>query len=87
MIAFHNRTHGKRMEVLFADDCVLRWRREEDGIVGINKCAFDRSVVVDTQNKLGWHRTYRDSLDATNSMNITTGSLAFALPSRAARLW
>ena len=52
------------MEVLFADDCVVLWRREEDGIVGINECGVDKQVTIDTRGKLRWNRTYRDSLDS-----------------------
>jgi len=87
MIFFHNRMQGKWMEVLFADECVLLWRREEDGIVGINKCGFDRNVTVDTRGKFRWNRTYRDSLDAANTVRITSESFTFNLPGRNARLW
>ena len=87
MISFHNRMQGKWMEVLFADDCALLWRREEDGIVGINKCGFDKQVIIDTRGKFRWNRTYRDSLDSANSLRITGESFTFELPGRQARMW
>jgi len=87
MISFHNRMQGKWMEVLFADECVLLWRREEDGIAGINKCGFAKDVTVDTRGKFRWNRTYRDSLDAANTVRITGESFTFSLPGRDARMW
>ncbi|MCW5977866.1 MAG: hypothetical protein KIT09_07300 [Bryobacteraceae bacterium] len=87
MIFFHNRMQGKWMEVLFADDCVLLWRREEDGIAGINKCGFAKDVTVDTRGKFRWNRTYRDRLDASNTVRISSESFTFNLPGRDARLW
>lgn len=87
MISFHNRMHGKWMEVLFADDCALLWRREEDGIAGINKCGFDRTFTIDTRRKFRWHRTYRDTLDTGNTVRITDESFIFTLPARGARMW
>jgi alpha-amylase len=86
-IFFHNRMQGKWMEVLFADDCALLWRREEDGIVGINKCGLDKNITVNTRGKFRWNRTYRDSLDAANTLRITSESFTFNIPSRDARLW
>ncbi|MEP7366226.1 MAG: alpha-amylase family protein [Acidobacteriota bacterium] len=87
MIAFHNRMQGKWMEVLFADECALLWRREEDGIAGINKCGFDKNITVDTRRKFRWNRTYHDSLDSANTLEITGESFTFNLPGRTARLW
>ena len=87
MISFHNRMQSKWMEVLFADDCALLWRREEDGIVGINKCGFDKQLTIDTRAKFRWNRTYRDSLDPANTLRITSESFTFALPPRQARMW
>jgi alpha-amylase len=87
MISFHNRMQGKWMEVLFADGCVLLWRREEDGIVGMNKCGFDQTVTIDTRGKLLRNRTYRDSLVPANTVQITGESFTFNLPHRQARLW
>lgn len=87
MITFHNRMQGKWMEMLAADDCVLLWRREEDGIAGVNKCGFDREIPVDTRRKFRWNRTYRDSLDPSNTLRITDESFIFTLPARSARMW
>jgi alpha-amylase len=52
MISFHNRMQGQGMEVLFADDCTLLWRRgrgsDAEGIVAINKCGNARAITIDT---------------------------------------
>ena len=87
MISFHNRMQGKWMEVLFSDDCTLLWRREEDGIAGINKCGFSKDITLDTRFKFRWNRTYRDSLDPSNTFQITGPSFTFTLPARSARMW
>jgi alpha-amylase len=86
MIAFHNRMQGRRMEVLHADACALMWRRDEDGIAGINKCGHDVSVALDTRGKLKWHVPYRDTL-AGGVLTITGESHRFDLPARDARMW
>lgn len=87
MIAFHNRMQGKPMEMLAADACILLWRRQEDGIVGINKCAEDRSVTVDTRFRFKWNHPYRDSLTGSLMPEIRGPSHGFLLPARSARLW
>lgn len=87
MISFHNRMQGKWMEVLFADDCAVLWRRQEDGIAGINKCGFEKMITIDTRNKFRWHRTYRDSLDPASTLQIDGETFAFTLPPRGARMW
>ena len=87
MIAFHNRMQGKPMEVLAADACTLLWRRQEDGIVAINKCAEPRAVTVDTRFKLRWNHPYQDSLTGSLLPEIKGPSHIFNLPPRSARLW
>jgi alpha-amylase len=87
MIAFHNRMQGKPMEVLAADACTLLWRRQEDGIVAINKCAEQRAVTVDTRFKLRWNHPYRDSRTGSLLPEIKGPSYTFNLPPRSARLW
>lgn len=87
MIAFHNRMQGKPMEVVAADACILLWRRQEDGIVGINKCAEQRTVMVDTRFRFKWNHPYRDSLSGSFLPEITGPSHGFVLPARSARLW
>lgn len=87
MIAFHNRMQGKPMEVLAADACTLLWRRQEDGIVAINKCDQQRSITVDTRFKLKWNHPYRDMLTDTQLPEIVGPSYTFNLPPRTARMW
>ena len=87
MITFHNRMQGKPMEMLAADSCVLLWRRLEDGIVGINKCAEPRSVSVDTRFRFKWNHPYRESLTGSMLPEITGPIYTFQLPARTASLW
>jgi len=87
MIDFHNRMQGKPMEVLAADDCALLWRREEDGIVGINKCGEERFLRVDTRFKLKWNHLYRDVLTGNALPEIEGPSYTFKLPARSASMW
>jgi alpha-amylase len=87
MIRFHNRVQGKPMEVLAADACSLLWRRGEEGIVAINKCAQDRTITVETRFKLKWNHPYRDILSGTRLPEIKGPSHAFHVPARSARLW
>ncbi len=87
MIDFHNRMQGKTMEVLAADDCALLWRREEDGIVGINKCADERSFTIDTSFKLKWFYPYEDILTGKSLPEIQGPDYTFKLPARSASMW
>ena len=87
MISFHNRMQGKSMEVLAADACSLLWRRQEEGIVAINKCGEERSITVDTRFKIKWNHPYRDSLTGNLLPEIKGPSYTFKLPARTARLW
>lgn len=88
MIGFHNRMQGRRMEVLFADECALLWRRDEEGIAGINKCGGDpRPIRVDTRGKLKWNVPYRDAITGEERLTVVGESHEFVLPPRAARMW
>ncbi|MDV3353821.1 alpha-amylase family protein [Leptothoe sp. LEGE 181152] len=87
MITFHNRMQGISMEVLHADDCTLLWRREEEGIVAINKCEEPRKITVDTQFKFKWFHPYQDSLTEDPPIEITESSFTFEVPARRARMW
>ena len=87
MIDFHNRMQGKPMEVLAADDCALLWRRDEDGIVGINKCGDEHPLTVDTSFKLKWNHPYEDILTGKLLPEIEGPSYTFKLPARSASMW
>lgn len=86
-LVFHNRMQGKGMEILHADQCSLLWRREEDGIVGINKCGFDQQIPVNTDSKFKWNRDYRDALGSNDIVNINSSNYTFTIPARQARMW
>lgn len=87
MINFHNRMQGNSMEVLHADDCTLLWRREEEGIVVINKCEEPQNITVDTQFKFKWFHPYQDILTEDPPIEITESSFTFEVPARSARMW
>lgn len=87
MVGFHNRMQGKPMEMVAADSCTLLWRRQEDGIVAINKCDEEREVTVDTRFKFKWNHPYRDSLTDSLLPEIKGPSYTFKLPARSARMW
>ncbi|MEM1251024.1 MAG: alpha-amylase family glycosyl hydrolase [Cyanobacteria bacterium P01_H01_bin.21] len=87
MIHFHNRMEGTSMEILHADDCTLLWRREETGIVAINKCTNPQTITVDTRFKLKWFNPYQDILSDDPPIEITEPLFTFELPARSARMW
>lgn len=87
MIRFHNQTQGTSMEVLHADECTLLWRREETGIVAINKCGEPRSITVDTKFKFKWFHPYQDVLTDEPPIEIRGPSFTFNLPQRSAHMW
>ncbi len=88
MIRFHNAAQGSDQQVLSAGDCHLIFRRGNLGIVAINKCGNSVSVPVAMNNSvLWWNTDYRDVLDGTNVVRITSGTYTFNLPPRRARMW
>lgn len=87
MIDFHNRMQGQTMEMLYADDCTLLWRRNEEGIVAINKCGDRRDITVDTQFKFKWYHPYQDVLTDDKPIEINQASHTFSIPGRTARMW
>ena len=78
---------GNSMEILHADDCTLLWRREEAGIVAINKCTNPQTITVDTRFKLKWFNPYQDILSDDPPIEITGSLFTFELPARSARMW
>ncbi|WP_189337898.1 alpha-amylase family protein [Photobacterium sanguinicancri] len=86
MVGFHNAMQGKTMEVMFSDKCMLIFKREKAGIVGINKCGEARSHTVDTSRyELNWHQAYRDVLSG-DSETITSRYHTFTIPARTAKM-
>lgn len=88
MVRFHNTAQGTDQQVLSAGDCHLIFRRGDRGIVAINKCGNSVAVPVNMNNSvLWWNTDYRDALDSTNVVRITSGTYTFNLPPRRARMW
>ena len=87
MLKFHNATHGSSMQVLNHNSCILLFKREHKGVVGINKCGTGQDIWVDTQvDNLWWHRNYRDTL-SNDVQNVSSRWHKFYLPARTARMW
>jgi alpha-amylase len=87
-IRFHNSVQGSDQQVLASGDCHLIFRRGNLGIVAINKCGNSVAVPVNMNNSvLWWNTDYRDALDSTNVVRITSGTYTFNLPPRRARMW
>ena len=87
MLNFHNRMHGQGMEMLAWNDCVILFRRGQEGIVGINKCSGSQSFSVNTHGRFYWYRNYRDVLTGGNLVYINGGNYHFSIPARGARMW
>ena len=87
MISFHNQMIGTTMEVLHADECSLLWRREEEGIVAINKCGESQNITVNTEFKFKWYHPYQDILSTNPPIEIDGSSFTFQVPGRSAQMW
>lgn len=88
MVRFHNAVQGSDQQVLSAGDCHLIFRRGNRGIVAINKCGNSVSVPVGMSNSvLWWNTDYRDVLDGTSVVRISSSTYTFNLPPRRARMW
>ena len=87
MLKFHNGTQGQRMQVINHNDCMILFKRDHAGVVGINKCGNGQDVWVNTaKDNLYWHRNYRDVL-SNDVQNISSQWHKFYLPARSARMW
>jgi len=76
------------MQVMANNDCILLFKRDHVGIVGINKCTDGQDVWVNTSvHNLWWYTNYRDTLDAADVQNISSQWHKFYLPGRQARMW
>lgn len=88
MLKFHNATQGTGMQVMSNNDCILLFKRDHKGIVGINKCDSGQDIWVDTSvHNLWWYKNYRDTLDAADVQYINSTWHKFYLPPRQARMW
>ena len=87
MLEFHNSTQGRTMQIMNYNDCILLFKREHVGVVGINKCGDGQDVWVDTAvHNLWWYRNYRDVL-SNDVQNVSSQWHNFHLPARSARMW
>jgi alpha-amylase len=87
MVGFHNKMQGVSQEVLASNDCAVLWRRGQEGIAGINKCANEVVFNVDINNRFYRFRNYREALTNTVLRIESGSSYAFRLPGRSARMW
>lgn len=87
MLEFHNGTQGRSMQVMSHNSCILLFKRDHVGVVGINKCGSGQDAWVDTStNNLYWYRNYRDTL-SNDVQYVTSQWHKFYLPGRTARMW
>ncbi len=87
MLKFHNGTQGRGMQVINHNDCMILFKRDHVGVVGINKCGNGQDVWVNTAtDNLYWHRNYRDVL-SNDVQNVSSQWHKFYLPARSARMW
>lgn len=88
MVKFHNAAQGYGMQVMNFNDCIILFKRDHIGVVGINKCDSGQDVWVDTSvHNLWWYKNYRDVVEGTDVQNINTQWHKFYLPARKARMW
>ncbi|MEO1573921.1 MAG: alpha-amylase family protein [Pseudomonadota bacterium] len=86
MVAFHNQVQGQGQETVYSDNCVLVFRRGQQGLVGLNKCGGDRWVSLATNGRYFWFRTYRDTISG-ETFYIDSGTEWVRIPGRSARMW
>ncbi len=87
MIRFHNATQGESMQLIWADQCLLIFKRGKTGIVGINKSNMDLVQNVDTDRfELNWHMNYVDLISG-DVQRVQDRFHSFDLPARSARMW
>jgi alpha-amylase len=87
MLEFHNGTQGSGMQVINYNDCLILFKRDHKGVVGINKCGSGQDVWVNTAtDNLWWYRNYRDTL-SNDVQTITSQWHKFYVPGRSARMW
>jgi alpha-amylase len=85
LIDFHNRMHGQPMQILYASDLVLVFRRGETGIVALNKSGSNQWAEFSTWG-LKNPGQYRDLLD-DDVMTLQGDKLSLLVPPRTAQMW
>ncbi len=86
MVRFHNRMQAQAQQMLANNDCALLWRRNQEGIVAINKCGTEQVFDIDTNQRFYWFRNYREQFTNT-VLRIDSGRYLFRIPARSARMW
>jgi len=88
MVKFHNQVKQHTMQVIAYNDCMILFKRDHAGVVGINKCNAGQDVWVDTAvHNLYWYRNYKDVLSPSDVQNVTSQWHKFHLPPRQAKMW
>ncbi len=87
MLKFHNGVKNQGMQVINANDCIILFKRDHVGVVGINKCDNGQDVWVNTaEHNLWWYKNYRDTL-SNDVQWVDSQWHKFYLPGRQARMW
>ncbi|UTA46961.1 alpha-amylase family protein [Simiduia sp. 21SJ11W-1] len=86
MVFFHNRVRGQGQAGVWADQCVLAFRRGKEGLVGLNKCGEERWIKLNTDGNYYWYRNYRDALSG-ETFSIDSSVKWVRIPGRSARMW
>ncbi len=84
MIRFHNSVQGQPMTVVKASDCILLFRRGDQGLVGINKCGTAESGWV---SGLDSNKGYQETLDDSTFYTDGNGGVNVTIPARSSRMW
>ncbi len=70
------------------NDCLILFKRDHIGVVGINRCVSCQDVWVNTaEHNLWWHKNYRDVVEGVDVQNVNSQWHKFYLPGRKARMW
>jgi alpha-amylase len=85
MIQFHNAVHGQPMQVLYASDVLLVFRRGDRGIVAINKSDTPQGAEFNTWGLLNPGR-YQDLIHQQD-MRLEGNQYILRVPPRTAQMW
>lgn len=85
MIAFHNAVQGQPMEILFATDVLLIFRRGAKGIVALNKSGSNQWADFSTSG-LDNPGEYKDLIHQYE-MSLSGETFSLFVPPRTAQMW
>ncbi|MCG6201272.1 carbohydrate-binding module family 20 domain-containing protein [Psychromonas antarctica] len=85
MVKFHNSVQGADEEVLYSDQCALVFRRGQAGLVGINKCGYNKDINIDASG-LKQSASYADVFTGA-SFEVNSNSYTINIPASSARMW